>query len=256
VTDVELNYEISGDEDAPALLMGGSLGTTLQMWHLQVPKLSEQHRVIRFDHRGHGGSPVVPGPYSMADLGGDVVALMDRLELESTAYCGLSLGGMVGQWLAINAPDRIERLVLISTAAYLPPADSWRERAATVRQAGTPGAIADAVLTRWFTPDYFEANPIAIKRFREMLSSVSAEGYAGCCEAIADMDLREGLSDITAPTGVIVGIQDPATPPSYAREIADNVPDARLKELEPGAHLLNIERAADVTKLIAHFTEA
>jgi 3-oxoadipate enol-lactonase len=251
VTAVALHQESCGPDDGPVLLMGGSLGTTLAMWEPQLPALSARHRVVRFDHRGHGGSPVPDGPYSLAGLGGDVLALMDRLGVRRASYCGLSLGGMVGQWLAINAPQRIERLVVICTSPYLPPADGWRQRAATVRQAGSCAAVADTVLPRWFTPGWSEAHPDVVARLRTMIASIAAEGYAGCCEAIAEMDLREGLASIAAPTMVIAGRQDPATPPEQGASIAHAVPRARFEVLDPGAHLASVERSDDVTRLIA-----
>jgi 3-oxoadipate enol-lactonase len=255
---VRLNFEIDGPQDGQPLLLAGSLGTTPAMWEPQVPQLAQDYRVIRVELRGHGGtggSPVPPGPYSIDDLGGDVLALMDRLGLEHTSYCGLSIGGMVGQWLAINAPHRVRRLILISTSAHLPPADAWHERAAAVRQAGTPEVVADAVLGRWFTPAYAERRPEVVARYREMISSTAAESYAGCCEAIAAMDLRDGLPQITAATLVIVGAQDPATPPVHGAAIAGAVAAARLEVLDPGAHLLSVERAADVTRLIRDHME-
>jgi 3-oxoadipate enol-lactonase len=248
---VDLNCSAGGPDDAPVLLLGGSLGTTLDMWEPQVPALSQRHRVIRFEHRGHGGSPVPNGPYTMDDLGQDVLTLIDRLGLERVSYCGLSIGGMVGQWLAINAPDRIDRLILICTSAYLPPAEGWRDRAAAVRGAGTPEVIADAVLGRWFTPPFAAANPELVARYRRMISSISAEGYAGCCEAIATMDLRTGLPGITAPTLVIGGRQDPSIPPEHGEAIAAAIPGARCEVLDPAAHLASVERAECVTALIA-----
>lgn len=248
---VELNYDAAGPPGAPVLLLGGSLGTTLEMWKPQVAELAAAYRVVSFEHRGHGGSPVPAGPYAIEDLGQDVLATMDRLGVDRASYCGLSLGGMVGQWLAINAPERIERLVLICTSPYLPPAEGWLERAATVRAAGTPGAVADAVVTRWFTPGYTERNPDVVARYRAMISSISAEGYAGCCEAIAAMDLRGGLPRIAAPTLVIAGRQDPATPPEHGEAIVAAVGGARLEVLDPAAHLASVERAPEVTTLIA-----
>jgi 3-oxoadipate enol-lactonase len=251
MTPVELHHEIDGPESGAALLMGGSLGTTLAMWDPQLPRLAGDTRLIRFDHRGHGGSPGPDGPYSIEDLGGDVLALLDRLGLERASYCGLSIGGMVGQWLAINAPARIEKLVLICTSAYLPPADGWRQRAATVRQAGTPEAVADGVLARWFTEPYARGHPDVIARHRRMLSSTPAEAYASCCEAIAALDLRADLARIAASTLVIAGEQDPATPPAHGRTIAAAVPGARLEVLDGAAHLASVERASEVTGLIA-----
>ena len=252
---VDLNCSASGPDDAPVLLLGGSLGTTLDMWDPQVPALSQSRRVIRFEHRGHGGSPVPTGPYTIDELGADVLTMLDRLDLPRVSYCGLSLGGMVGQWLAINAPERIERLVLLCTAAYLPPAEGWLERAATVREAGSPAAVADAVLGRWFTPDYTASHHDIVARYRDMFSGIDAEGYASCCEAIAAMDLRAGLSGITAPTLVVAGRQDPSIPPEHGEAIAAAVPGARLEILDPAAHLASVERADAVTALIAGHLE-
>jgi 3-oxoadipate enol-lactonase len=252
---VQLNHAIDGPEDGHPLLLAGSLGATLRMWDPQVPVLAHDHRVVRVDLRGHGGSPAPPGPYSIDDLGQDVLALMDQLGLESISYAWVSIGGMVGQWLAINAPHRVRALILIATSAYLPPAEGWHERAATVRRAGTPAAVADAVVARWFTPAYAERRPEVVAHYREMIGSIAPEGYAGCCEAIAAMDQRDGLPQITAATLVVVGAQDPATPPEHGKAIADAVPQARLDLLDPGAHLLSVERAAEVTRLISEHLE-
>jgi 3-oxoadipate enol-lactonase len=247
---VDLNCAGAGPDGAPVLLLGGSLGTTLAMWEPQLAPLSATHRVIRFDHRGHGGSPVPNGPYSIDALGEDVLAMMDRLGIRRAAYCGLSIGGMVGQWLAINAPDRIGELILICTSAHL-PGPAFRERAATVRAAGTPAVVADAVVSRWFTAPWTQRHPDVVAGYREMISSIDSEGYAGCCEAIAAMDLRGGLRWISAPTLVIAGRQDPAIPPEHGEAISRAVAGARLEVLDPAAHLASVERADDVTVLIA-----
>ncbi len=248
---VALEHRIDGLADGPALLMSGSLGTTLEMWEPQLPLLSDVARLVRFEHRGHGGSPAPPGPYSIDELGADVLALMDALELERASYCGLSIGGMVGQWLAINAPARIHRLILICTSAHLPPQRAWHERAAAVREAGSAEPIADTVVARWFTPGFARRSPEIVARHRRMLVGTQAEGYAGCCEAIAALDLRPGLARITAPTLVITGAEDPSTPPEHGRAIADAVPGARLELLDPAAHLASVERATEVSGLIA-----
>ena len=248
---VALHHEIAGPADAPALLMGGSLGTTLAMWEPQLPDLAETARVIRFDHRGHGGSPVPAGPYTIADLGGDVIELMDRLGVRRASYCGLSLGGMVGVWLAINAPERIDRLVVICTSAHLPPASAWCERAATVRAAGSPEVVADVVLGRWFTGPYAAAHTDVLARHRAMIAGTAAEGYAGCCEAIAELNVQCRLLGIAAPTLVIAGRQDASIPPEHGRAIAQAVPGARFELLDPAAHLASVERAPEVTRLIA-----
>ena len=248
---VDLNCAINGRDDAPVLLLGGSLGTTLDMWEPQVAALSATHRVIRFEHRGHGGSPVPNGPYTMDELGGDVVTMLDRLGLARVSYCGLSIGGMVGQWLGIHAPERIERLVLLCTAAHLPPAAAWHERAGAVREAGSAEVVADAVLGRWFTPRYAESHPDVVARYRAMICGIDPEGYAGCCEAIATMDLGSGLPGITAPTLVVAGRQDPSIPPTHGKAIAAAVPGARFELLDPAAHLASVERADAVNALIA-----
>ena len=256
MTTVDLHYEVTGPGDAPVLMLGSSLGTDLTMWDPQVTALSARYRVIRFDHRGHGGSPVPTGPYTIDALGADVVALMDRLAIDRAAYAGVSLGGMVGQWLGINAPGRIHALVCICTAAYLPPPEGWRERAAAVREAGTPAAVADAVVGRWFTPAYADAHPEVVSAHRAMIGAQPAEGYAACCEALADMDLRSGLPGVRARTLVIAGAQDPSIPPQHGAAIAAAVPGARLEVLDPAAHLASVERAEAVNALIADHLEA
>lgn len=242
-----LSYVVDGPADAPAVLLGPSLGSTVAMWSPQVSELARVLRVVRFDHRGHGGSPVTPGPYTVEDLGGDVLALIDHLGLDRVHYAGLSLGGMVGMWLAAHAPERVETLALLCTGAHLPPAQGWLDRAAAVR-AGGMGAVAEAVLARWFTPAFADVEP-----YRQMLLSTPADGYAACCEAIAGLDLRPDLGAIHAPTLVIAGAQDPATPPELGRQIASVVAGARFVEVAGAAHLANVECADVVTGLlIAH----
>jgi len=186
----ELHHEQAGAREGPAVVLGSSLGTTLEMWDPQLGALVAERQVVRFDHRGHGRSPVPQGPYSIDDLGLDVLGLLDRLQLARVSYCGLSLGGMVGMWLAINAPQRIDRLVLLCTSAHLPPASGWHERAATVRSAGSSEAIADAVLARWFTESFVREHPNVVAHYRRMVASTPTEGYASCCEVIGALDLR------------------------------------------------------------------
>ena len=252
---VALAYDTSGPEGAEPLLLGGSLGTTRAMWEPQA-SLSDRYRLIAFDHRGHGGSPAPDGPYSIAELGEDVLALLDALEIERASYCGLSIGGMVGLWLAINAPQRIDRLTLICTGAYLPPRSKWTERASAVREGGGAEAIADTVVGRWFTPAYAAAQPEVVARHRAMIVATPAEGYAACCEAIADHDVREGMPSITAPTLVIAAAQDTSIAPEHGAEIAAAVPGARFELLDPGAHVVSVERADAVTALIREHMEA
>jgi 3-oxoadipate enol-lactonase len=245
-----LHTEIAGPADAPVLLMGGSLGTSLEMWDGQLA-LADALRLVRHDHRGHGRSPVPRGPYEIEDLGRDVLALLDALEIERASYCGLSIGGMVGMWLGAHAPERIERLVLICTSAHLPPAEGWADRAATVREAGTVDAVADAVVARWLTPAYAEQRPELVAELRAMLVATDPEGYAECCGAIERMDLRDELAGVRAPTLVISGADDEATPPEHQRLIADAIPGARLETVAPAAHLAVVEQPARVNELIA-----
>lgn len=250
MTPVELYHEQAGPSDAPVLLMGGSLGTHLGMWDPQMAAFTGR-RVVRFDHRGHGQSPAPPGPYSIADLGADVLGLMDRLGITRADYCGLSIGGMVGQWLAINAPERIERLVLICTSPDTLNPDAFRDRAKSVREAGATEVVADAVVAKWFTKAYADTHPDVVARHRQMIVDTPVEGYAGCCEAVATHDVRAGLPDVAAPTLIIAGAQDRAIPPSQGEAIAAAIPEARLQILDPAAHLACVERADDVSALIA-----
>jgi 3-oxoadipate enol-lactonase len=220
------------------------------MWDRQTAALAEHWRVVRYDHRGHGRSPVPPGPYELADLGADALALLDRLGAERVHWCGLSLGGMVGMWLAINAPERIDRLVLCCTSAKLGPPSMWAERAATVRAHGVD-AIADAGIGRWLTGGFVAREPQTAAEVRAMLAATPAEGYAGCCAAIEHMDLLDRLGGIRAPTLVIAAAQDPATPPEHGERIASAVPGARLAVIDNAAHLATVEQPAVMTDLIA-----
>jgi 3-oxoadipate enol-lactonase len=255
VSAVELHYAESGPRDAPAVVLGSSLGTTLDKWAPALQPLERGHRVVRFDHRGHGGSPVPNGPYEIADLGGDVLALLDRLGLERCAYVGVSLGGMVGLWLAAHAPARITRLVAVCSSAHLPPPEPWAERAAKVLGAGEVAAVADAVLERWFTPTYARSHPEVLGWAGAMLRGTPAVGYGACCGVIERLDLRGELARITAPTLVVCAPGDHAIGPEHSRAIAAGVPGARLEVLSGGAHLAAIECADEVAALIEHHLE-
>jgi len=251
VSAAALHHEASGPPDAPALLLGGALGTTLEMWAPALPALERGHRVIRFDTRGHGGSPLPPPPWEIADLGGDVVALLDSLGIERADYAGVSLGGMVGLWVAAHAPERISRLVVVCSSAYLPPASAWAERAALARAAGTVGALTESVLERWFTPAYAESHRDVMAWVGGMLRRCPPEAYAACCGVIERLDLRDDLRLVRAPTLVIAAAADPSTPPEHAAVIAEGIPGAVVQTLDHGAHLAAIERADEVAALIA-----
>ena len=251
---VELHYLLEGPEDAPVVVMANSLGTTLRMWDEQASALNYRFRLLRYDHRGHGGSPVSPGPYTIEDLGRDVLALLEQLGIQRVSFCGLSLGGMVGMWLASEAPGRIDRLVLCCTAAQF-ASDVYDSRARTVREHGV-AEIADDVLERWFTPALRASQPDVVEWAKRMLLDTPAEGYAGCCEAVRDADLRSRLGDIRAPTLVIAGADDPAAPPEQAKLICDSIPHARLMVLEQAAHLANVEQPRAVTSALLDHLDA
>lgn len=246
---VSLAYDIHGRADAPWLLLGSSLGATGEMWDPQLPALAERFRVLRYTHRGHGGSPAPPGPYSIDDLGGDVLALVDALGIGEFAYCGLSLGGMVGMWLAARVPDRLSRLALCCTSAHFDTNDVWIARAAAARAEGT-AAIAPAVVTRWFTLAFAESHPDVVDRCVGWVSSADDEGYAACCDALAALDLRAELASVSAPTLVVAGADDLATPVEYAHRIADAIPGARIEVIDAAAHLANLEAPDRVTALL------
>ena len=246
---VAVNYLLEGPEGAPVLVLSNSLGTTLGMWDDQASALGERFRLLRYDHRGHDGSPVPPGPYTIDDLGRDVLALLDRLGIERASFCGLSIGGMVGMWLASEAPERVERLVLCCTSALLGPPEMWTERAEVAREKGV-AALEEAVVERWFTPRVRSEHPEEVERVGRMLRETPAEGYAGCCEAIREMDLRDRLGRIQAPTLVIAAADDPSTPPEHGKAICEAIPDAKMLVIEDAAHLVNIEQPEAVTQAI------
>lgn len=253
---VMVRHRLDGPKDGPVVVLSGSLGTALGMWDRQIPALSERLRVLRYDQRGHGRSPVPFGPYSITDLGRDLLALLDRLGLERVALCGLSLGGMTAMWVASHAPERVERLVLCSTSAHLAPREVWLKRAAAVRAGGT-GAVAEVVLERWFTPRFRHAHPQTVTQFAQMLRSTPSEGYAGCCEAIADLDLRDRLGAIRAQTLLLAGADDPATPADHAQVIQEAIPGARLLVLPRAAHLANVEQPEAFNRAVfEHLTAA
>jgi 3-oxoadipate enol-lactonase len=256
---VPLIATLEGPAGAPVLVLGNSLGTSMSVWDAQLPALSRQFRLLRYEHRGHGSaaggySPDPPGPYTIGELAADVLGLLDRFGVERAHYCGLSLGGMVGMRLASSAPDRIAGLVLCCTSAYLPPASLWTERAAAAR-AGEMERIAGQVVSRWFTPAYLAARPGAALPFAAALAATRPAGYAGCCEAIAAMDLRPVLARITAPTLVISAADDPATPPWHGAVIASGIAAARLTVIRGAAHLANVSNPGEVTAVLtAHLT--
>lgn len=251
INGIRLHYEDSGSSGQPALLLSNSLGTSLDMWWPQLEPLNERFRVVRYDSRGHGGSEVQDGEYTLDTLGRDALGLLDHLGIDSAAVCGVSKGGMVGMWLAAHAPERISRAVFANTSAHFGAPDVWQQRIDLVTREGM-GAIIPALLERWFTASFRERDPDAVERTKAMLLATDPRGYTGCCAAIRDMDLRENLGAIRAPVLVIGGLQDPATPPEATRYIAAHVAGAKLVELDC-AHLSNIELADAFNDAVGDF---
>jgi 3-oxoadipate enol-lactonase len=248
---VRLHLTDEGPRDAgPPLVLLCSLGSTVDMWAPQREELSGDRRVITLDTRGHGGSSVPDGPYTVEELADDVLETLDDLGVERAAFAGVSLGGAMSQAIALRAPDRVASLALLCTSARFANLDVYRERATTVRGQGTE-AIADGVVARWFTDDFADRAAETVARMRAMIAATPPEGYAGCCEAIAAWDSRADLGRITAPTLVISGAEDPATPPEHGRALADGIRDARFEVVADAAHLASYQRPDVVTGLLA-----
>ena len=250
----ELSYTLQGPTGAPVVAFSNSLGTTRAMWNEVVPHLRGRYRLLTYDTRGHGGSKTVKSAFGVGDLAADLAALLGALHIDKAHIVGLSLGGMTAQALAAAHPDRVLSLTLMATSSYMPSAASWGERAALVRNEGTK-AIVDATIARWFTPGFPSVSPALVDPVREDFIGIDAEGYALCCEAIGAMDLRAGLAKITAPTMVIAGRQDPATPVAMAEQIASGIAGADLVVLSKAAHLLAVERGEAVAAYLLGFLD-
>lgn len=252
MSEVKLTASLDdGPADAPVLVLANSIGTTMDLWDAQLPVLRRRFRLLRFNARGHGGSAAPPGPYALAELGTDVLGLLNSHGITTAAFCGVSLGGMTGLWLAANAPERISSLVVCCAAIVpMPSRQAWLERAALVRADGM-AAISGPAPARWFTPGFIARQPAAVDRAIAMLLGTEPEGYAGCGEAIADMDLRPALGAIKAPTLVVSGEQDQAAPPWMGAVTARGIEGSRLIVIRGAAHLANYETPGPVTDAIA-----
>nr|WP_284739250.1 3-oxoadipate enol-lactonase [Pseudomonas sp. CG7] len=249
-----MNYRLDGPQDAPVLVLSNSLGTDLHMWDEQIPAFSEHFRVLRFDTRGHGQSLVTEGPYSIEQLGRDVLAMLDQLKIDKVHFCGLSMGGLIGQWLGINASERLHKLVVCNTAAKIGDPSMWNPRIETVLRDGKDAMVAlrDASIARWFTPDFAEAQPATAKKITEMLAATSPQGYAANCAAVRDADFREQLSSIRVPLLVIAGTEDAVTPPSGGHFIQERVNGAEYAEFH-AAHLSNVQAGAAFSARVLDF---
>ena len=253
----ELNYRLDGPQGAPVLVLSNSLGTDLGMWDAQIPAFTEHFQVLRYDTRGHGQSLVSEGPYSIEQLGRDVLALMDALHIERAHFCGLSMGGLIGQWLGIHAGERLNKLVVCNTAAKIGEPSVWNPRIEMVLRDG-PAAMAglrDASIARWFTEDYAQAHPEQVKRITDMLAATSPQGYAANCAAVRDADFRDQLAAIKVPTLVIAGTEDAVTPPSGSHFIQEQVAGAQYAEFH-AAHLSNVQAGDAFSQRVLAFLSA
>ena len=246
-----LSWTAQGPADAPALLLLHALGTTVDLWTPQVDRLATAFRVIRFDTRGHGASDAPPGPYALDRLGRDALAVLDAVGTRRAHVCGVSLGGQTALWLAVHAPERVTGVVAANTGARIGTTALWDQR---IRAAETPGmhALVEPAMARWFTPRFRRRDPETVDRFRTMLRACSPTGYAGCCAALRDADLRADLHRIERPTLVIVGADDNATPPAAGRAIREHVAGAELLALD-AAHLASVERPGAFTAGVMAF---
>lgn len=249
--DCLINVSVEGRDGGPTLMLSNPLGGTLAIWDPQIAALTRFFRVIRYDRRGHGRSGVPPGPYSIADFGRDALAILDDLNIARVHWCGLSIGGAVGQWVAANAPKRIDRLVLSNTTCHVPDAAPWHARIKTVTEKGLD-AIVDGVMAGWFTDEFRDRDPEAVNRIRTMFVSNPAAGYAASCAALIGLDLRDLLPSIKAPTMVIAGRYDMSSSVQMAATIRAGIPNACLTILE-AAHLSNIEAAYGFNEAVTGF---
>jgi 3-oxoadipate enol-lactonase len=233
------------------LVLSNSLGTDLSMWDLQVAAFTEHFRVLRYDSYGHGTSTFGTGGFGIDRLGQDVVRLLDHLGIATVSFCGLSVGGLVGQWMGLHAANRVEKLALCNTAAQIGNAEGWNARIDAVNKGGI-SSISKGILERWFTPPFHEREPGTVDRFRKILEATSPEGYVATCAAIRDADLRGEVSGIRAPTLVIAGTQDKATPPEGGRYLAEHIPGAKYVEVDT-AHLSNVELPRRFSEVVLKF---
>lgn len=257
LADGVLNYQLDGPQDAPVLVLSNSLGTDLGMWDTQVADWSKHFRVLRYDTRGHGGSLVTAGPYSIAQLGADVLALLDALDIAKAHFVGLSMGGLIGQWLGINAGSRLLSLTLCNTAAKIGSDEVWNTRIDTVLKGGRQAMVdlRDASIARWFTPAFAEAHAAQAQRITQMLAQTSPEGYAANCAAVRDADYREQLKAIQVPTLIVAGTADVVTTPEHGRFMQNAIEGAHYVEFH-AAHLSNVEIGEPFTARVVDFLQA
>ena len=257
VNDIYLNYELSGKKEAPVVVLSHSLGSSLAMWASQLTALESRYQVLRYDMRGHGRSDATEGAYSLEQLGEDVVGLLNALNISRVHFVGLSIGGMIGQAIALNHGERLRSLVLCDTSAYLPPPalPMVQERIETARGQGLQ-ALVDGTLERWFTPSYIKQNRPSVALIRDQFLATSVAGYIGCSEAIGKLNFQERLLEITLPTLIMVGAEDPGTPVAASEAIHERIQGSKLIVLPSASHLSNIEQADQFNRHLLAFLEA
>lgn len=249
---LRLAYRVDGPDNAPALVLVNSLGTDLRMWDSQIPLLSRSLRVIRFDYRGHGGSDAPPGPYSIEQLGRDLLALLDTLQIARVHLCGLSLGGLIAMWFASCFPERVMSAIFANTAVRIGTSELWDARIDEIKKGGM-AAVRDAVLARFLSPGFRQRNPVVAQQIGEMIEATNPVGYIGACACLRDTDLRERLTTIHVPSLLLAGALDEATPVSQTQELLSVLPSSELVVLHQAAHLSNVEQPEDFGQSILHF---
>ncbi|WP_019837578.1 3-oxoadipate enol-lactonase [Acinetobacter towneri] len=252
--DAQINYQTFGDAANPALIFSNSLGTNFKMWQPQIDFFQQDFFVICYDTRGHGASSAPQGPYSIDQLGQDVVNLLDHLNVEKATFCGISMGGLTGQWLAIHRPERFNQLVVCNTAAKIGQEQAWNDRAALVREQGLQ-PIASTAASRWFTEPFIQSNATVVNNLQNDLAAGSAEGYASCCEALAKADVREQLKDISVPVLVVAGQQDPITTVADAQFMVERIANSHLFEIN-ASHISNVELSNEFNQAVKQFIQA
>ncbi|MEQ1410717.1 3-oxoadipate enol-lactonase [Acinetobacter indicus] len=251
--DAEINYQTFGDAVKPALVFSNSLGTNFKMWQPQIDHFQQNFFVICYDTRGHGASSAPQGPYTLDQLGQDVVNLLDHLNIEKATFCGISMGGLTGQWLAINKPERFSHVVVCNTAAKIGQEQAWNERAALVREQGL-APIASTAAGRWFTEPFIQSNAATVATLSNDLGAGSPEGYASCCEALAKADVREQLKDIQVPVFIVAGQQDPVTTVADGEFMQQRIANAELFEIN-ASHISNIEQPEAFNQAVQAFIQ-
>ena len=251
--ELQLHYQTFGDASNPALVFSNSLGTNYGMWQQQFNALKDQFFVVCYDTRGHGASSTPTGPYSLKQLGEDVIQLLDHLQIAKAAFCGISMGGLTGQWLAIHYPERFSHVVVCNTAAKIGQEQAWLDRAALVKAQGLQ-PIADTAASRWFTAPFIQSHAAVVSNLQNDLAAGSAEGYANCCAALAKADVREQLKDITVPVLIVAGQQDPVTTVADAQFMQNQIPNSQLVEID-ASHISNVEQPTVFNQKLKNFLQ-